>query len=238
MQDFKGSSEQVVLPHILIKGKFSLLTPMAVILALILSCMSALPVRSEEDPLEKALAAFESLDTYTTILNSYAGGKENIRYFFKKPGFIRMEFIRPHKGAFLAYNPNTGKVRLRPFGLIKPLIITLSPGNRLIRSPRGHTVDRSHLGALIDNALRLEAHGSVKVLGREEVHGREAIKVEVSAREGFESDGVNRHLLWLDTEHFLPIRAEGYDAKGMLIEGVFMDELTPGAFISNTLFTP
>ncbi len=214
------------------------LTPVAAMLALILSFLPALPGRSEENPLLRAHAAFESLDTYTAILNSYAGGNENIRYFFKKPGFIRMEFIRPHKGAWLVYNPVTDKVRLRPFGLIKPLIITLSPGNRLIRSPRGHTVDRSHLGALIENALALEARGSMKALGLEEVHGREAIKVEVSARDGFESDGVNRHLLWLDTMHFLPIRAEGYDAKGTLVEGVFIDDLTPGALINNSLFMP
>ena len=214
------------------------LTPVAVILALILSFLPALPGLAEENPLERAHAAFAELDTYTAILNSYTGGNEHIRYFFKKPGFVRMEFIRPHKGALLVYSPETGKVRLRPFGAIKPLIITLSPDNSLIRSPRGHTVDRSHLGALIDSALRLEAQGSVKVLGREEVHGREAIKVEVSAREGFEYDGVNRYLLWLDTEHFLPIRAEGYDTKGMIIEGVFMDELTPGAPLSNTLFSP
>ena len=210
----------------------------AIALALITLGMPASPGHSEENPLERAHAAFKSLNTYTAILNSYTGGNEHIRYFFKKPGFIRMEFIKPHKGALLVYSPVTEKVRLRPFGLLKPLIITLSPDNRLIRSPRGHTVDRSHLGALIESALRLEAQGSVKVLGREEVHGREAIKVEVAAREGFEHDGVNRHLLWLDTEHFLPIRAEGYDTKGMIIEGVFMDELAPGAFISNTLFSP
>ena len=211
---------------------------LAVLLALILSFLSVPQGYTEENPLERARAAFESLDTYTAIINSYAGGNERIRYYFKKPGYIRMEFISPHKGALLVYNPVTGKVRLRPFGLIKPLMLTLSPENRLIRSPRGHTVDRSHLGALIENALKLEAMGSLKTVGMEEVHGKEALKVEVKAEAGFESDGVNRHLLWFDTEHLLPIRAEGYDAEGTLVEGVYMDELILEVHISNSMFTP
>ncbi|MCK4910161.1 MAG: hypothetical protein KAR83_00895 [Thermodesulfovibrionales bacterium] len=52
------------------------------------------------------------------------------------------------------------------------------------------------------------------------------------------SDGVNRYLLWLDTGHLLPIRAEGYDAKGALVEGVHIDELNPGVLLSNSLFSP
>ena len=191
-----------------------------------------------ENPLAQAEAAFKELTTYTAILRSYAGGTENIRFLYKKPGFIRMEFISPHKGALLAYNPETGKVRLRPFGAIKPLIITLSPGNRLIRSPRGHTVDRSHLGALIENARIIEGSGGLKTLGVEEINGRMALKVEVKAQDGFESEGVNRHLLWLDSETHLPIKAEGYDAEGELIEGVFIDGLLVGVPISNSLFSP
>ena len=202
--------------------------------------LAATPVAhaGNESPLAQAEAAFKELTTYTAILRSYAGGTENIRFFYKKPGFIRMEFISPHKGALLAYNPETGKARLRPFGAIKPLIITLSPGNRLIRSPRGHTVDRSHLGALIENARIIEGSGILKTLGMEEINGRKALKVEVKAQDGFESEGVNRHLLWLDSETHLPIKAEGYDAEGELIEGVFIDDLLVGVPISNSLFSP
>jgi outer membrane lipoprotein-sorting protein len=187
-------------------------------------------------PLQKARDAFQELHTYTAIINSYTGGKERIRYFYKKPGFIRMEFISPHKGALLLYNPKTEKVRLRPFGRIKPLILTVKPENRLIISPRGHRVDESHIGALINNAFELLNIGQMRVKGRELVKGREAIVVEVTAHEGFESQGINRHILWLDTVHHLPVRAEGYNAEGELLEGVYMDELIPGATISNELF--
>ena len=195
-----------------------------------------------QSPLAQAEAAFNGLTTYTATLRSYDQGADEytqiIRFFYKRPGFIRMEFISPHKGALLAYNPETGKVRLRPFGAIKPLIITLSPGNRLIRSPRGHTVDRSHLGALIENARIIEGSGSLKTLGVEEINGREALKVEVKAQKGFQSEGVNRYLLWLDSKTRLPIKAEGYDADGEFIEGVLIDDLLVGVPISNSLFLP
>ena len=215
---------------------------LAVILALILSCLPARPGHSEQDPLARAEAAFKALTTYTATLRSYDQGADEytqtIRFFYKKPGFIRMEFISPHKGALLAYSPDSGKARLRPFGLIKPLILTLSPENRLIRSPQGHTVDRSHLGALIESARMIEGSGGLIALGNEEINGRMALKVEVKAREGFEVEGVNRHLLWLDSEIHLPIKAEGYDAEGRFIEGVLIDDLVVGVPISNSLFLP
>ncbi len=195
-----------------------------------------------QSPLAQAEAAFKALTTYTATLRSYAQGADEytqiIRFFYKKPGFIRMEFISPHKGALLAYSPETGKARLRPFGIFKPLILTLRPGNRLIRSPQGHTVDRSHLGALIENARIIEDSGSLETLGTEEINGREALKVEVKAQKGFQSEGVNRYLLWLDSKTRLPIKAEGYDADGEFIEGVLIDDLVVGVPISNSLFLP
>ena len=208
----------------------------------LLAASSAAHAGNEQKPLAQAEAAFNGLTTYTATLRSYAQGSDEytqiIRFFYKRPGFIRMEFISPHKGALLAYSPETGKARLRPFGAIKPLIFTLRPGNRLIRSPQGHTVDRSHLGALIVNARIIEGSGSLKTLGTEEINGRKALKVEVKAAEGFQSEGVNRHLLWLDSETHLPIKAEGYDADGEFIEGVLIDDLVVGVPISNSLFLP
>jgi outer membrane lipoprotein-sorting protein len=203
-----------------------------------LSCaLSAAPAGAEEgSPLKLAEERFLALKSYTARVASYAGGDEHIDYTYKAPGFIRMDFIRPHKGAILVYDPEKKMVRIRPFGFMKFLVLNLKPTDRLIRSRRGHTVDRSHLGALIENALEVEASGGSRVLDTVTEDGKQALRLEVTGKEGFESLGVNRYLLWLDAGTYLPLRAEAYDAKGELIEGVRMEDLVLDPELEDSVF--
>ncbi|WP_218568631.1 DUF3047 domain-containing protein [Pseudomonas sp. 2FG] len=82
------------------------------------------------DPLAEAELRFRALNAYQVTVRSIAvdGERQVIRYFYRKPGWVRMEFIQPHKGA-------------------------VSPDNPQVRSPRGHRVDRSDAGALRGNLL-------------------------------------------------------------------------------------
>ena len=209
----------------------------ALVFAAISLALCAAPAWAGEDsPLKLAEERFLSLQSYTTRIVSYAGGEELIDFPYKSPGFIRMDFIRPHKGAILVYDPEKDMVRIRPFGLLDFLVLNLKPTDKLIRSRQGHTVDRSHLGALIDNAREVEARGSSVVIGTETEDGRQALRLEVTAREGFESLGVNRYLLWLDAESFLPLRAEAYDASGVLVEGVRMEDLVLDPELEDSVF--
>ncbi len=67
------------------------------------------------DPLASAIEHYHTVESYRVTIHSFhADGEEHIRYFYKKPGFVRMEFIRPHDGAVLVYNPLTQRVRLWP----------------------------------------------------------------------------------------------------------------------------
>lgn len=70
-----------------------------------------------DDIIQRAIENYQTVDTYVATLRSVKDGhvSEEIKYYYKKPGFVRMEFITPHKGAVLVYNPETNKVRLRPF---------------------------------------------------------------------------------------------------------------------------
>lgn len=186
--------------------------------------------------LELAHERFLALRSYTARINTYAGGDEQIDYSYRTPGHIRMDFISPHKGTALVYDPDGGIVRLRPFKALKFLVLKLKPTDRLIRSKRGHTVDRSHLGALIDNALKVEASGSSEVIGTDTEDGKEAVTVEVTGREGFESLGVNRYLLWLDAEDLMPLRAEAFDKSGELLEGVRIEGLVLDPELEDSVF--
>ncbi len=175
-----------------------------------------------KDPLTAALESFRAVETYSVTLDSNRGS-EVIRYYYKRPGFVRMEFITPHKGAVLVYDPFKKEVSLRPFGFLKPLVLHLSPENTLIRSPDGHTVDKSDIGELLRTVDGLRKNGRLTVIGDDEVNGRKVTVVEVEGRPE-DPSGRYRYRLWLEKESMLPLKAESYDSSGKA-EEVMMDDL-------------
>lgn len=184
----------------------------------------------------RAAEAFDRLDTYTVTIRSEGEDREEIRYFFKKPGWVRMEFEEPHKGAVLVYNPETRRVKLRPFAYFKSFLLDLSPEDRLIRSSKGHTVDESHIGALLENVRRLNEAGEARLLGDESVNGRDALVLEVIGEEGKEADGVHRYVIWLDKRLLLPIKAVAYGPGGEKTEDVDMTDIETGRDLDPDLF--
>jgi hypothetical protein len=110
-----------------------------------------------------------------------------------------MEFIEPHNGAILVYNPLKKEARLRPFGFMKPLVLTLNPGNRLILSSRRHRIDASDFGALLGAARKLRDKGKSATQGYDSVGGRSALLVAVEGSAGMSVEHtIHRCLLWLD----------------------------------------
>lgn len=205
-------------------------------LVCLLALSGALAYAQAPSPVDEALSAFERLEGYRTTLRSSAG--EVIKYFYKKPGHIRMEFEKPHKGAVLVYDPMKKQVRLRPFGFWKSFEMRLSPKDSLIRSSRGHTVDESDIGALLRNVKRLEENGSFEEEGGEEVGGRKARVIEVRGAGAFTTpDGVNRYRLWLEGETMLPLKVQAFGAKGELLEEVLMYDLEADPSLPMDLFS-
>ncbi|MBE7415638.1 MAG: DUF1571 domain-containing protein [Deltaproteobacteria bacterium] len=177
------------------------------------------------DPVDAALESFRRLEAYSVTLRAESDKTEVIRYFYRKPGYIRMEFEEPHRGAVLVYDPVEREVVLRPFRFLQSFKMRLDPEDSLIRSSRGHTVDESSIGALLDNVSELREDGSLDVLREEDADGKSALLVEVRGRGGREVDGVNLYRLWLDHETGLPVKVEAYDAGGRLVERVRMESL-------------
>ncbi|MBI5561116.1 MAG: outer membrane lipoprotein-sorting protein [Deltaproteobacteria bacterium] len=179
------------------------------------------------DPVTLARESYNGVETYSVTLKSEnKGGSEVLRYYYRRPGQIRMEFEKPYKGALLTYDPEEGKVRVRPFPNLKFLVFAFPPDNRMVKSSRGHRVDESDIGALLKAVEELKSKGRVEVLHNERVFGRDAIVVSVTGKDGSTADtDVNRYILWLDKSSYLPLKAEAYGVKGDLIERVLMDDL-------------
>lgn len=203
------------------------------VLAMLMGLLAVFCAPAFADPVDEALSSFERLESYKATLRSSSG--EVIRYFFKKPGYIRMEFVKPHKGAVLIYDPFKKEARLRPFGFFKSFEMRMAPDDRLIRSARGHTVDKSDIGSLLRNAKEIKENGAIEAA----VEEGKAIVVEVRGKGGYEVDGVNRYRLWLEKDLMLPVKAEAYSASGELLESVLMegleaDPVLPKDFFSKT----
>ncbi len=191
------------------------------------------------DPLASAIAHYRTVESYrVTIHSTHADGEEYIRYYYKKPGFVRMEFIRPHAGAVLIYNPYTQSVRLWPFGVKHFPELSLSPGNPLIRSSRGQRVDHSDVGTLFENVRALREGGNAEVSGKDIMDGRTVTHLIVTGAGNFVVAGVHRHELWLDTESQFPVKGISRDRQDAIIETVMMEALEINATLPETLFNP
>lgn len=207
---------------------------MLVTLALLASLVSM-----PQDLVTAALQSYANVASYrVTVRASHGDANEIINYFYKKPGFIRMEFVRPHKGAVLVYDPTTNRVRLHPFGISKVFALSLSPDSKLIKSPSGHRVDESDIGTLLGRVLALQNQGQTTVQGEERVAGRPTFLVNTEGKDGVTVDGARRFLLNLDTATLLPLRVRTYDATGNLLEEVLMDDLETGVPLDDGFFKP
>ncbi|WP_300671361.1 hypothetical protein [Desulfoluna sp.] len=191
----------------------------------------ASPVWGEGHPLlDEMVGRFDALTNYTTLLDSDGeDGRNRIVYTYKKPGFIRMDFIRPHKGARLIYDPNINKVSLRPFST-RLLTLSLSPDNRLITDPKGHTVDRSDMGALIQSVMRYARQGVVTLLPPE------VVETSLCPRLLIESEEVT-YLLWVHPEFHLPIKVVKLFSNGSQ-ETVFLRNLKVDGPLDDAVFNP
>lgn len=190
------------------------------------------------DPISAAVDRYRTVESYqVTLKSSGAGVSEIIRYSYKKPGFVRMDFERPYKGAVLIYNPLRKQVRLWPLG---PGFfgLTLSPENRLVQSRTGQRVDKSDIGAFWQNVKTLKDNGETSVLGQETVNGMQALRVTVTGREHFVVNNVHRYEIWLEEKSLFPAKVVSRDADGELIETVLFEDLKINPELAPEVFNP
>lgn len=192
------------------------------------------------DLIAAALARFQRLETYQVTVRSTVehGESQVIRYYYQKPGFIRMEFVVPHREAVLIYDPRTQKVRLWPFGLSAFPRLTLSPENRLIQDPHGHRVDSSDVGSLLRNIQALREGGALTLVGEEPVGSRHTLHLAIVGRPGRAVHGVHRYQVWLEIGSLFPVKVVSLATEDKPIETVLMDDVEIDVPFPVQLFSP
>lgn len=190
------------------------------------------------EPIDAAVERYREVQSYKVTLRSSGGERlDIIRYAYKRPGFVRMDFVEPHEGAVLIYSPLSKKVRLWPFGT-RLFSLTLSPENTLVRSPTGQRVDQSDIGALLHHVKTLQRNGNTAIVGQEVIGKRRALRVVVTGADGFVVGNVHRYDLWLDAITHLPLKVVSRDLRDDIIETVLMDDLRINVEMPESLFDP
>ncbi|WP_425485271.1 LolA family protein [Burkholderia guangdongensis] len=193
------------------------------------------------DPVSAAQASFERATSYRATIRSTPshGEPTEFRYAYRKPGYVRMDFVTPHRGAVLVYDPASRKVRLRPFGAHLPPALSLSPANRLVRDASGHRVDESDVGQLLRNVHALQRRGTTDDAGEETVDGRAAVHVTVTGAPGEQVAGVHRYALWLDARDGFPRKVVSYaDGGDTPLETVTLDDVEIDVAFPDHFFEP
>jgi outer membrane lipoprotein-sorting protein len=195
------------------------------------------------DPVGAAQARFEHATSYRATIRSTPrhGAPTEIRYAYRQPGYVRMDFVTPHRGAVLTYDPVAGTVRLRPFGVGLPLspALSLSPTNPLVRDSNGRRVDASDVGALLRNVRALQRHGATGEAADDAVGGRPAVRVTVTGAPGREVAGVHRYVLWLDARDGFPRKVVSYAGDdGTPLETVTLDDVEIDVAFPEHFFNP
>ena len=195
--------------------------------------LSAMP----QNPVLSAYENFQNLTSYSATLQAGEGkNTEIIRYFYKKPGYIRMEFVTPHQGALLVYNPLTRLVRLKPFGFAKAITLSLSPDSFLLKSAAGHQIDASDVGALLRRVLALQAQGETRLLEESGEAKAQTLLVEVRGNPGISLDQVVRYRLRLALGTWFPLEVAAFGANGALREEVRLDDLKLNPELADEFF--
>lgn len=192
------------------------------------------------NPLIEAEARFRELNTYQATLRSESGDGEQqvIRYSYRKPGWVRMEFVQPFRGMVLIYDPIARRVHLWPFGVKRVPSLTLAPDNPLLSNRRGHRVDRSDVGALIANLFALCAQGKMLPLGDTEFSGRPVTGFAVTGRSGATVAGVHRYDVWVAQDTRFPLKVQSFSTDGSMIETVDMADAQIDIHFPDHFFTP
>ncbi len=192
------------------------------------------------DPVARALQRFAQLQSYQVTVRSVSSQDETkvIRYRYRKPGYVRMDFSTPHAGAVLIYNPANGKVKLWPFGVGTFPVLNLSPADPLIMDENGHRVDQSDMGVLLNNLRRLQQGGTTALAGEETVAGKPTLHLSVVGPAGKTVDAVHRYEVWFDKQSGLPGKVVSYGLGGKLLETVLMEDMTINVPFPADIFAP
>ncbi len=171
--------------------------------------------------LQKVQERLSEIRDYTCTFESFEqlGNKTQDRtYEFKylASGWIRMKIIKgDNKGAEVAYNPETKKVRAHKGGLLSAIKLTLDPSDKKVTSLRGYKITDAPFPALVTMLQEaIQDAGSVALQQKDE----EWLLVIDQLQHPENFHGTSKFEVRISAQDLLPKEVLQYDADGNLIK--------------------
>lgn len=185
-------------------------------------------------------AAYDAVIDYRADLEirEYADGgspeERKLRYTYKKPGAIRLDFAQPHAGMTVVYPDPDGKVAVRPLSWLPFFILHRDPGDPRTQVSPGQQIHQTDLGLLIRNIRRSVNEGRKGEVAVSSQANR--ILLTVLADNHFRQGVVTRYSFVINRELWLPEKVEEYDSEGRLERVIVFHDLTVNPGIPDSFF--
>ncbi len=165
----------------------------------------------------QALKAQQGVKDYTCTMESYnrLGDKEEkktYRYWYLKPGYIRMKVIEGKgKGGEVFFDPTRNKVRGHKGGFFSFIVLTLEPTDKRVVSIRGVRVDQTSFGYILDQLKPYVKAGECK-----EFNSKGIKRIECSASTKAYHGDIWKERVLLDN-NLMPVLWERFGKDGTLL---------------------
>lgn len=212
-------------------------------IAAVAGAESAPPAASQEEVatlLKRMEAAYDQVKDYQTdveILLFKEDGSfktEKSLYTFKKPKWIRLEFVSPHPGMILVYPDPDGKVLMKPQGVLSVLTFHLALDDPLLGTPSGQRLDQTDLGVLIKNirhSVTDQRRGPVSLS-----EDQEAIRIQVLADDHFREGVETKYQFLISKGLWLPVEVGQSTTNGVQEGRIIFHNLRTNINVPDDLF--
>lgn len=189
----------------------------------------------------KMEAAYAGLEDYRTRLVITGFGKDvsfwtlqKLRYTFKKPDRVRVDFEYPHEGMSIVYPDSDGEVAIRPGGHFSFFTMHVDKDSPLVEISPGQHINQTDLGLLIRNI----AHSVTDMfLGDLSItQNRARVTVRVLSDNPFQKGTPTRYTFTIDAQTWLPVAVEESTPEGVLKRRVLYQDMKTNTGVKDSVF--
>lgn len=198
-------------------------TAMCTLFLSLLCCVLAGDAINTDEILERIQTQWQRVSDYTCTLETYTITEDDkqvstIEHKFLKPGWIRMQILEGDgKGSIGVYDPFTKKVKGCKTGILKIIVLTMDITDSRVRSIRGHRIDQGDCLSLIERLRAYHSNGEFTSIERTTFDGDDAYLLRAAVQDSSRLWGATIENIWLDAEHYFPLRSEQRLADGTIV---------------------
>ncbi len=146
-----------------------------------------------------------------------------VRYVFKKPNRIRIDFEHPHPGMTIVYPDALGRVVVRPIRGLSSLLFHFRADSAMVEISPGQQVHQTDLGLLIENIGR--SVGSLMVGDLHVEENRDLLLIRVLSDNPFARGTPTRYTYTIDKRLWLQVAVEESTVAWVLKRKVVYEDL-------------